>query len=50
MFSRIGRWINDRWPLEALIRLGLEEEMIGGTSYAYIWGIPFAELVADSLV
>jgi ubiquinol-cytochrome c reductase cytochrome b subunit len=38
MFSRIGRWINDRWPLDALIRLGLEEEMIGGTSYAYIFG------------
>jgi hypothetical protein len=29
MFSRIGRWINDRWPLEALIRLGLEEETKG---------------------
>ena len=38
MFSRIGRWINDRWPLDALIRLGLEEEMIGGTSYAYVFG------------
>jgi hypothetical protein len=50
MFSWVGCWINDRWPLEALIRLGLEEEIIGGTSYAYIWGIPFAELVVDSFV
>jgi ubiquinol-cytochrome c reductase cytochrome b subunit len=38
MFSRIRRWINDRWPLDALIRLSLEEEMVGGTSYAYVFG------------
>ena len=38
MFSHVVRWINDRWPLDALIRLGLEEEMIGGTSYAYVFG------------
>lgn len=38
MFSCVMRWINDRWPLDALIRLGLEEEMIGGTSYAYVFG------------
>lgn len=38
MFSRIGRWINDRWPLDALIRWSLEEEISGGTSYAYVFG------------
>jgi ubiquinol-cytochrome c reductase cytochrome b subunit len=38
MASRIRRWINERWPLDALIRLSLEEEMIGGTSYAYVFG------------
>jgi ubiquinol-cytochrome c reductase cytochrome b subunit len=38
MFSRIVGWINDRWPLRAVIRWGLEEEMVGGTSYAYIFG------------
>jgi ubiquinol-cytochrome c reductase cytochrome b subunit len=38
MFSQIVRWINKRWPLEAFIRLGLEEEMPGGTSFAYIFG------------
>jgi len=38
MFSRIGRWINERWPLSALIRLSLEEEMPGGASFAYIFG------------
>jgi ubiquinol-cytochrome c reductase cytochrome b subunit len=36
--SRIGRWINDRWPLATLIRIGLEEEMLGGASFAYIFG------------
>jgi hypothetical protein len=34
LFSRIGRWIEDRWPLTALIRIGLEEEMPGGASFA----------------
>ena len=38
MFARIVHWINDRWPLRAVIRWSLEEEMPGGTSYAYIFG------------
>jgi ubiquinol-cytochrome c reductase cytochrome b subunit len=38
MFSQIGRWINDRWPLATFIRLGLEEEIPGGASFAYIFG------------
>jgi ubiquinol-cytochrome c reductase cytochrome b subunit len=38
MFSRIVGWINDRWPLDTLIRWSLEEEMPGGTSYAYVFG------------
>jgi ubiquinol-cytochrome c reductase cytochrome b subunit len=38
MFSKILHWINDRWPLNAVIRLGLEEEMPGGPSYAYVFG------------
>jgi ubiquinol-cytochrome c reductase cytochrome b subunit len=38
MFSKILNWINDRWPLNAVIRWGLEEEMPGGTSYAYVFG------------
>ncbi len=38
MFSRIVRWINERWPLEAMIHLGLEEEMPGGDSFVYIFG------------
>ena len=38
MFSQIRRWVSERWPLEALIRLSLEEEMPGGASFAYIFG------------
>jgi ubiquinol-cytochrome c reductase cytochrome b subunit len=38
MFSRVGRWVNDRWPLDIVIRWSLEEEMPGGTSYAYVFG------------
>jgi len=38
MLSKIVRWINERWPLTTVIRWSLEEEMPGGTSYAYIFG------------
>jgi uncharacterized membrane protein len=38
MFSRVMRWINDRWPFRAMMRLGLEEDMAGGDSFAYIFG------------
>ena len=38
MFSRLIRWINERWPLSPFIRLSLEEEMAGGSSFAYVFG------------
>ncbi len=38
MLTRLGKWINERWPLSNLVKLGLEEEIIGGSSYAYIFG------------
>ncbi len=38
MGRQIWRWVNERWPLSAVMRWGLEEEMIGGTSYYYIFG------------
>ena len=38
MFAGIIRWVNERWPLKALLRLALEEEMPGGTGYAYVFG------------
>jgi len=38
MPSKIVKWINERWPLQAVIRWALEEEMPGGASYAYVFG------------
>jgi len=38
MFQKIRQWINDRWPLDKLIRVGLDEEIPGGRSFAYIFG------------
>jgi ubiquinol-cytochrome c reductase cytochrome b subunit len=38
MFSRLLKWIDERWPLTPLIRIALDEEMAGGSSYAYVFG------------
>jgi ubiquinol-cytochrome c reductase cytochrome b subunit len=38
MFTRMLKWIDERWPLTPFIRLALDEEMIGGSSYAYVFG------------
>ena len=38
MPSEIVRWINDRWPIKAVIRWGLDEEMPGGASFSYVFG------------
>ncbi len=34
----IKNWVYARWPVEAVLRLSLEEEMAGGTSFAYVFG------------
>jgi ubiquinol-cytochrome c reductase cytochrome b subunit len=38
MWRQIWHWLNERWPLSGVLRWGLEEEMVGGTSFAYIFG------------
>ena len=38
MFARLLKWIDERWPLTPLVHLALDEEMAGGTSYAYVFG------------
>jgi ubiquinol-cytochrome c reductase cytochrome b subunit len=38
MFPRLLKWIDERWPLTPFIRLALDEEMAGGSSYAYVFG------------
>ena len=37
-FSKMGTWINERWPLNGVLRWSLAEEMPGGSSYAYVFG------------
>ena len=38
MASRIMRWIDDRWPVSAVLSLGLDEEIPGGASVTYTLG------------
>jgi ubiquinol-cytochrome c reductase cytochrome b subunit len=39
MFSRIQKWLNDRWPLSSATRLVLDEDIVGGPSFFYTLGI-----------
>jgi ubiquinol-cytochrome c reductase cytochrome b subunit len=34
----LRNWINERWPLDTLLKLSLDEEMVGGTSFFYVFG------------
>ena len=38
MMASLRSWIEERWPLDALLRLSLEEEMVGGTRFSYVFG------------
>jgi ubiquinol-cytochrome c reductase cytochrome b subunit len=38
MFQKAWHWLDDRWPISALLRLGLEEDIPGGASFAYVLG------------
>ncbi|MCL5281219.1 MAG: cytochrome b N-terminal domain-containing protein [Planctomycetes bacterium] len=38
MRSGVKTWIDDRLPLRAAVRWGLEEDIPGGASYAYVFG------------
>jgi ubiquinol-cytochrome c reductase cytochrome b subunit len=38
MWNGVKTWINERWPLAAIVRWGLEEDIPGGASYAYVFG------------
>jgi ubiquinol-cytochrome c reductase cytochrome b subunit len=38
MFKPIYQWIDERWPLSALLRLSSEEDIPGGSSFAYALG------------
>ena len=36
--SRIGEWFQYRWPVRQVVRWGLEEEIPGGGTFAYVLG------------
>jgi ubiquinol-cytochrome c reductase cytochrome b subunit len=38
MSSRIVDWLSERWPIRAVIRWSLEEDMPGGHSFGYCFG------------
>lgn len=38
MLNRLVAWINERLPVQELIRIGLDEEIPGGSSYSYVFG------------
>ncbi len=38
MWASVKTWINDRLPVSAIVRWGLEEDIPGGSSFAYVFG------------
>lgn len=38
MFARMLRWVEERWPVSAVLRLGMDEDIPGGGSFAYTLG------------
>ena len=38
MLSRVTKWLNDRWPFSTVIGAALDEEIVGGSRYAYTLG------------
>jgi len=38
MLSGIRKWLDERWPLSYFIHLSLDEEIPGGSSFAYTFG------------
>ena len=38
MLSQLWDWLNKRWPIEPFMRWSLEEEIPGGSSFAYTLG------------
>ncbi len=50
MFSRIRQWLDDRWPFSAVIRAVLEEDLPGGSKYAYTLGSAVLTIVLIQVV
>jgi ubiquinol-cytochrome c reductase cytochrome b subunit len=50
MISNIWQWLNDRWPFAAVIRTAIEEDIPGGSSYAYCLGSSILTIVLIQVV
>jgi quinol-cytochrome oxidoreductase complex cytochrome b subunit/cytochrome c551/c552 len=50
MISGIWRWLNDRWPFKAAIKVALDEDIVGGSSYAYTFGSALLTIVLIQVV
>ena len=46
----INRWINERWPLNSLVRLSLDEQIPGGSSFFYTEGSAILIIFAIQVV
>lgn len=38
MVTKLKQWIDARWPLSQMLHLGLDEDIPGGSSFAYVLG------------
>ncbi len=38
MFARAWKWISERWPIAAVVRATLDEDIPGGAKFAYTFG------------
>ena len=50
MISGIWKWLNDRWPFSTVIRAALEEDITGGSRYAYTLGSALLAIVLVQVV
>ena len=50
MFSHIRQWVDERWPLSAVIKAVVEEDIPGGSRYAYTLGSAVLTIVLIQVV
>jgi ubiquinol-cytochrome c reductase cytochrome b subunit len=50
MLSRIWQWLNDRWPFSAAIGAALQEDIAGGSRFAYTLGSAVLTIVLVQVV
>ncbi len=50
MIPGIWKWLNDRWPFSTVIKAAIEEDIVGGSSYAYTFGSAVLAIVLVQVV